>query len=62
MSGMGEKEKVLMAYIEDSVELWSLLFDLDLLPEQVTRLSGEWKRMIILADWHWHMENFKDKQ
>lgn len=52
MIGMGEKEKALMQYIDMNAEIWSLLYDLDLLPEQVMRPNKDWERMIKLAWWH----------
>lgn len=42
----------LLRYINRTPELLSLLYDLDLLPEQLKRDSFEWRQMLILANWH----------
>lgn len=41
-----------LKYINQTPELLSLLFDLDLLPEQLAKNTPEWKQMLILTAWH----------
>lgn len=41
-----------ITYINSTPELVSLLYDLDMLPEQLEEGSKDWKRMFILAAWH----------
>lgn len=47
-----EAFKALLAYINDTPELLSLLYDLNLMPEQVEIPSGDCNRMILLTRWH----------
>ena len=42
----------LLQYINSTPEMLSLLYDLDLMPEQVDRESHDWYRMLTLATWH----------
>lgn len=42
----------LLKYINETPEMLSLLYDLDLMPEQLDRESHDWFRMLILASWH----------
>jgi len=42
----------LLAYINETPELLSLLYDMDLMPEQLTLPSREGNLMILLAVWH----------
>jgi hypothetical protein len=50
----------LRAYINATPELISLLYDLDLLPEQLDKPSHDFNRMLLLSAWHrvkftdWH--------
>ena len=44
--------RALLRYINRTPELLSLLYDLDLLPEQLKRDSFQWWQMLILANWH----------
>lgn len=44
--------KELLRYINRTPELLSLLYDLDLLPEQLERDSFQWQQMLILSNWH----------
>lgn len=44
--------RALLRYINRTPELLSLLYDLDLLPEQLKRDSFQWRQMLILANWH----------
>jgi hypothetical protein len=44
--------KAILRYINRTPELISLLYDLDLLPEQLERNSFKWRQMLILANWH----------
>jgi len=44
--------KALLRYINRTPELLSLLYDLDLLPEQLKRDSVQWMQMLILTNWH----------
>jgi len=42
----------LKAYINGTPELLSLLYDLDLMPEQVRPDTQDWFRMLMIASWH----------
>jgi hypothetical protein len=42
----------LLSYINKTPEMLSMLYDLDMMPEQLTRESRDWYRMLILASWH----------
>ena len=42
----------LLSYINKTPEMLSMLYDLDMLPEQLTRESRDWYRMLMLASWH----------
>jgi len=42
----------LLRYINRTPELLSLLYDLDLLPEQLKRDSFQWRQMLMLTNWH----------
>jgi hypothetical protein len=44
--------RALLRYINRTPELLSLLYDLDLLPEQLKRDSFQWRQMLILTNWH----------
>lgn len=44
--------QALKAYINATPELLSLLYDMDLLPEQCKEGTEAWCNMIILAGWH----------
>lgn len=50
---MNEAEK---SYLNSTPELLSLLYDLDLMPEQLREGTVNWTRMIILIHWHMEME------
>ena len=39
-------------YINATPELLSLLYDLDLMPEQLEVGSKDYNRMLVLAQWH----------
>lgn len=41
-----------LRYISDTPELVGLLYDLDLLPEQLTFGTRDWGRMLQLTAWH----------
>jgi hypothetical protein len=47
---MNEQAKSLIAYINSTPYLVSLLYDLDLLPEQVESDSHDFRRMLIIAN------------
>ena len=47
-----ESHDSLIRYINDTPELLSLLYDLDLMPEQVAEKSRDYGRMLLLAAWH----------
>ena len=47
-----EQEKRTLKYINTTPDLLSLLYDLDMLPEQLEQPSFQWTRMMILAEWH----------
>ena len=47
-----EKFRELLAYISATPELLSLLYDMDLMPEQLEFPSREGNIMIMLAKWH----------
>jgi len=49
---MSRKDKETMDYICKTPDLLSLLYDLDLLPEQLQEGSNDFDRMIILSEWH----------
>ena len=53
-----EAEKAILAYINSTPELLTLLYDLDLLPEQLKEGTEDWIRMIKLSAWH-NMKNEK---
>jgi len=40
-----------LQYISRTPELLSLLYDLNLLPEQIKRGSIEWHNMLLIANW-----------
>lgn len=42
----------LRAYINETPELISLLYDLDLLPEQLEKHTLDFNRMLLLSAWH----------
>ena len=46
------QESNALAYINSKPALLSLLYDLDLLPEQLEEGSKDWNRMLILTAWH----------
>lgn len=46
-----EHLKALHGYINGTPQLLSLLYDMDLMPEQLERRTLDYKRMIILAEW-----------
>lgn len=47
-----DTEKRLLRYINATPELLSLLYDMDLMPEQLNRDTRDWHKMIVLAHWH----------
>jgi hypothetical protein len=56
-----EKEKLskgnaflggLLDYINANPDLISLLYDLDLMPEQLEKGTKDWCRMVMLTTWH----------
>ena len=49
---MTDYEISISMYVNNTTEILSLLYDLNLLPEQLERGSQDWKRMIILVSWH----------
>lgn len=42
----------LKRYINNTPEILSLLYDMDLMPEQVEMFSRDWNRMLMLAQFH----------
>lgn len=44
-----ERDKVMIRDINENPELLSLLYDVDLLPEQLNRESKEWAYMCLLV-------------
>lgn len=40
-----------LKHINGSMELQSLLYDLDLMPEQLERGNFQWRQMLILEAW-----------
>lgn len=42
----------LLRYINETADLLSLLYDLNMMPEQLERGSIQWRQMLVLADWH----------
>lgn len=58
---MNEELKSLMDLINGDGILFSLLYDLDLLPEQVKENSPEWSQMILIAA-HWKELIKREKQ
>ena len=55
MSDRPEPIKSLLQYANDTVALLSLLYDLDLLPEQLQEPSHDWERMLLL------IQSWKDR-
>lgn len=49
-----------MTAINDDPILFSLLYDLDLLPEQVKEGTHDWVRMQIIIE-HWNMKSSKSE-
>lgn len=51
---LSTEHKELISYINNTPELLSLLYDMDLLPEQVKLLSYDldYNRMIVLVSWY----------
>lgn len=47
-----QMEAEILGYISKTPEMLSMLYDLDLLPEQLKRGSKDWRRMCVLAAWH----------
>jgi hypothetical protein len=45
-------ERETLAYLNKTPELLSLLYDLDLMPEQLVKRSSQWNQMLILSNWH----------
>lgn len=52
MSEYSPQLQALIRYINDTPELLSMLYDMDLMPEQLTFPSREGNIMIYLASWH----------
>ena len=50
--------KELMLYINEDDGLMSLLYDMDLLPEQLEKGSRDWRRMLILSE-RWREKSSK---
>lgn len=42
----------MLKYINETPQLLSLLYDMDMMPEQLERKSKDWNRMMVLAQWH----------
>jgi len=51
---MNEQYNQLIAYLNNTPQVLSLLYDLDLLPEQLAEGSKDWNRMITLL---YHCKN-----
>ena len=49
----GIKQDILR-YINATPQLLSLLYDMDLIPEQLEQGSKDFNRMMVLAVWHRH--------
>ena len=47
-----QAEATLLAYINATPAMQSLLYDCDLMPEQLKRETQDWDRMLYIAD-HW---------
>lgn len=47
-----EARASLLSYINSTPDLLSLLYDLDLMPEQLKERTFEWHQMLTLAAWH----------
>lgn len=53
-------ERMVLVYINSTPELLSLLYDLDLMPEQLDRNSKDWHRMMILTGFHQSIREMYD--
>lgn len=49
---MSPHQQEILHYINHTLELQSLLYDLDLMPEQLKQDSREWGIMMIISAWH----------
>ncbi len=52
MTEASEGESILLTYINTTPAMQSLLYDCDLMPEQLVRGTKNWDRMLYIAD-HW---------
>lgn len=52
MNEKEQEEKELLEYINGSLDFQGVLWDLDLMPEQLQRGSRDWSRMMTLAFYH----------
>jgi len=59
--GKEKIEKELLEYINDSLDLQSLLYDMNYLPEQLAHNSKEWFRMLMLTE-RWKDLNDKKEE